>query len=107
MLFFIYGEEEFLSRRKLNEIIGKYKTANPSGMNFYRFDFSSRGFRDFLASIETVSMFPEKKLAVLENVFQNKEAEAAFADFLERNDLSENKEIFLVFYQAGSGLDKS
>ncbi|MEK7123566.1 MAG: DNA polymerase III subunit delta, partial [Patescibacteria group bacterium] len=40
-------------------------------------------------------------------VFQNKEAEAAFADFLERNDLSENKEIFLVFYQAGSGLDKS
>lgn len=101
MIFFIYGEEEFLSRRKLNEIIGKYKTANPSGMNFRRFDFSGCGFRDFLATMETVSMFPEKKLAVLENVFQNKEAEAAFADFLSRNDLSENKEIFLVFYQGG------
>lgn len=101
MVFFIYGEEEFSSRRKLNEIIGKYKAANPSGMNFRRFDFNGCGFRDFLASIETVSMFPEKKLAVLENVFQNKEAEAAFAVFLSRNDLSENKEIFLVFYQGG------
>lgn len=107
MVFFIHGENDFLSRRKLNEIIAKYKAANPSGMNFCRFDFKGCEFRDFLPSVESVSMFPEKKLAVLENVFQKKEIEAAFADFLGNNGVEKSEEIFLIFYESAKVPEKS
>lgn len=107
MIFFLFGEENFLSRRKLDEIIGKYKAANPSGMNFHRFDFFVSDFKDFLFAVESVSMFPEKKLAVLENVFQKKEIETVFADFLEKNGVEKSEEIFLIFYESAKVPEKS
>lgn len=69
MIYFIYGEDSYRSKRKLGEIIDGYKKVHKSGLNLIYVDAKQTSFNDFYSNFKITSMFAEKKLIILENVF--------------------------------------
>jgi len=95
MIFFIYGEDSYRSKRKLEEIILGYKKVHKSGLNLIYIDASEKSFQDFYSSFRTNSMFAEKKLAILRNVFEETKIHE---EFLERiKELEDSKDIIVVY----------
>ena len=78
MYLFLHGEDTYRSRQKLEEIVESYKKSNKSGLGLYFLDGESADFHNFMQELQTVSMFQEKKLIVLKNVFENPEFKNAF-----------------------------
>jgi len=95
MIIFLYGPDTYRSREKLNEIIEHYKKIHKSGLNLKYFDFKEAKFEDFRDALKSFSMFKEKKLLVLKNLFSNPKTEN---DFLENlKEISKSKEIVLIY----------
>jgi DNA polymerase-3 subunit delta len=95
MVIFLYGPDTFRSRQKLNEIIGRYKKIHKSGLSLKFFDFEKDSFEDFRDALKSSSMFREKKLLILKNLFSNQKAENDFLKNLK--EISKSKEIILVY----------
>lgn len=90
MIVFLYGVDTYRSRQKLNEIIEHYKKIHKSGLNLRYFETGNLNFQDFKNEIETYSMFREKKLIVLKDVFSNKDFQEEFLKQGEKFVNSEN-----------------
>jgi DNA polymerase-3 subunit delta len=109
MIYFIYGEDSYRSKRKLEEIVFGYKEKNKSGLSLLYIDPSASSgqvsFKDFYSKLKINSMFAEKKLVVLKNVFGSVVKESAVEkdtkfseDFLENiKDLESTKDIIIVY----------
>jgi len=107
MFIFLYGPDTYRSRQKLNEIIERYKKTSKSGLNLNYFDFKKDSYQGFKDEFQTISMFQENKLAVLENAFSNADFKRKFlkdskkfADlnniilFYEGNEVPKNDSLF-------------
>ena len=100
MIIFLYGEDTYSSRQKINEIVEKYKNKHKSGLNFYQLNFGENGLRELKKMTETNSMFKEKKLVVLHNVFDGKiEEQKELADYLKKTGAERDSEIMLVIQE--------
>ncbi len=95
MLLFLYGEDTYRLGQKINEIINGYKKIHHSGLDLKFLDCKNLDFREFKDELQTTSMFKERKLFILENVFLNSEFEKNFLD--SKNFLRESKEIILIY----------
>ena len=71
MIFFLYGQDTYRLRQKLNEIIAQHKKASKAGLNLKYFDFSEDTHESLRDEIGSVSLFAGKKLLVLRNTFSN------------------------------------
>ncbi len=69
MIYFLYGEDSYRSKQKLDEIIEGYKKVHKSGLNLIYLDVKESDFADFFDSFRTTSMFLEKKLVILKSLF--------------------------------------
>lgn len=99
MIIFLYGPDTYSSRQKLREIIEEYKKSHPSGLNFIRINFSEKNLDDFRQAAETVSMFDEKKLIVIEGAFQQPEYfQEQLVDYLNKKRIDSDKDIVVVFW---------
>lgn len=115
MLIFLYGIDTYRSRQKLNEIIDHYKKIRKNGLNLECLNANQLSFQDFIDKIQQTSLFQEKKLIILSNLFSNtelkktlleKEKKEKFLDkltksediilFYEEDEVSE-KEPFFIF----------
>ena len=96
MLIFLYGQDNFRSRRKLNEIIEKYQKSQKSGFNLRRFDLAETDFQDVFSEFQQSSIFQEKKLLVLENVFSSPNLKEKLLE--NEKALLESKDA-IVFYE--------
>ena len=96
MIIFLYGQDTYQSRQKLNEIVEHFKKIHKSGLNLKSFNLQEASFKDFKDEIQQSSMFKGKKLIVLTNVFSN-------ADFKEKfkKDAQFFKEVkdIILFYE--------
>ena len=100
MVFFLYGPETFLSKRKLSEIIEKRRLKYKSGLNFAKIEISEDNFDDFKNKVETVSMFQEKKLIVVKNaLLAPKSLQEKIKKYLKEKDLFEKENIVLIFFE--------
>ncbi len=72
MIYFIYGEDSYRAKKKLEEIVDGYKKVHKSGLNLIYVDAKSSDFKDFYSNFKITSMFAEKKLVILKNVFADK-----------------------------------
>jgi len=72
MIYFIYGEDSYRSKKKLEDIIGGYKKVHKSGLNLIYIDAQKSDFNDFYNNFKISSMFAEKKLIILRNLFSVK-----------------------------------
>ncbi|MCJ7786863.1 hypothetical protein MUP06_01450 [Patescibacteria group bacterium] len=103
MLIFLYGPDTYRSHQKLNEIIANYKKIHKSGLNLKYFDFKKDSYQEFKDEFQTISMFQEKKLVVLENTFSNAEFKRKFLEnskkFIDSKDI-------ILFYTTDQILKK-
>jgi len=95
MIIFLYGPDTYRSKQKLNEIIEHYKKIHKSGLSLIFFDFKEDSFEDFRDAFKSFSMFKEKKLMVLKNLFFNSKIENDFLKNL--REISRPKEIILIY----------
>jgi DNA polymerase-3 subunit delta len=98
MLILLYGEDTFRLKQKLDEIVGSYKAKHSSGLDLAFFDSD---FDKVKEKIEAVSMFNEKKLIVLKNIFGNLDFEESFFEYAKKNKLKNNQEVIVVLCQFG------
>lgn len=98
MIIFLYGPDTYRSRQKLNEIIERYKKIRKSGLSLKYYDFKEENFQDFKNEFQHTSMFEEKKLAVLNNVFSNIEAKEKFP---EDGEIFQNSKNTVLLYERG------
>jgi DNA polymerase III subunit delta len=98
MLLFLYGEDTYRSKKKLEEIVEGYKKIRKSGLNLIWLDTVDLEFKVFFESIRQVSMFKEIKLIVLSNFSANQDFKDKFIKNFEI--FSKTKDI-IIFYQAG------
>lgn len=96
MIIFLYGQDSYRSRQKLNEIINRYKEAHKSELSLRRFEGKDLAFDDFKNEFQTASMFKEKKLLILDNVFSNKEFKE---EFLKNSARLAKTDDVIVFYE--------
>ncbi len=87
MIIFLYGQDTYRLSQKLREIIEEYKKIHKSGLNLSFFDFSQSdkelSFQDFKDAFQQISMFRQKRLIVLTDVFSNKNFKQSFLKNIE------------------------
>jgi len=96
MIIFLYGQDTYRSRRKLNEIVEHYKKIHKSGLNLKYFDGKTVDFEEFKNEIQSVSMFAEKKLIILEEAFTNQNFKEGFLKTSKQFTDSNN---IILFYE--------
>lgn len=95
MIIFLYGPDTYRARQKLQEIIEHYKKVHKSGLNLKYYDLAENNFEKFWEEIQQTSMFKEKKLLVLKNVFSNPEFKEKFLKYSE--NFIKRETIILIF----------
>ncbi len=102
MLIFLYGQDTYRSREELRKIMGEYKKSNPDWMDFVRIDASDKQIEVFQAlrqTADTVSMFSQNKLIIVENIFSSDtDIQNEILEFLKKRDIEKNNSIVLVFW---------
>ncbi len=99
MLIFLYGEDTYRSLQKLKEIRGRYEGIHTQGVNLKQIDCSVFDFSDIKAELQGQSLFKEKKLLILKNVFLNSDlAQSLF----ENAKLLEGESDVIVFFEEGT-----
>lgn len=103
MIIILYGSEPFLAEQKVKEIVENYKKTQKSGLNLTTFKPENFSLDDFKSAIGTVSMFEEKKLIILKNIFtQIKDEAKNILKILKDDDIQGSKEIVVVFFEGGA-----
>ena len=95
MIIFLYGPDTYRSRQKLNEIIEHYKKVHKSGLNLKYFDLQKSSYQDFKDEIQQASMFKEKKLLVLKNIFSNPDFKIKFLE--QGKNFVKSDDIILIY----------
>jgi len=96
MIYFLHGPDSYRSKKKLEDIVNSYKKVHKSGLNLVYLDAVNNDFRDFISGLNTVSMFAEKKLVVLKNVFS---ATKFQEDFLKNIKKIEDLKDIIIIYE--------
>lgn len=100
MVFFLYGPDTFRSSRKLNEIITTYRSKYKSGFNLLKIEANEEGFERLKDRIETISMFVEKKLIILENLLSApKTTQEKFQKYFKEKDIFNGKSVSLIIFE--------
>jgi len=95
MIIFLYGPDSFRSKRKLDELVNHYKESNKSGLNLLYLDADKIDFDEFYNQFRVSSMFQEKKLIILNNVFSKKPFQEEFLENIK--DIESLKDVVVVF----------
>ena len=95
MFIFLYGEDTYRSSQKLREIINQYKKVHKTGLNLIYFDCQNSNFEEFENSVQSISMFQEKKLIILKQGFFNTIFKEKFLEWAKSARANEN--IIMVY----------
>lgn len=80
MILFLYGEDTYRSKKKLDEIRAKFtRDIDPSGLNLQQLDGEKAGLDDIRSAVSTSPFLAKKRMLVLTDAILNagkKEAEA-------------------------------
>jgi len=104
MIIFLYGSDSYRSKKKLNEITAHYKKIHKSGMSFNVINADDASFEYFYKTINTVSMFGEKKLVVARDflsggVINSKDFSEKFISWEGKEHLASREDVICVFYE--------
>ncbi len=95
MIIFLYGQDSYRAKEKLQEIIKQYKSVHKSGLSLVQIDAKEKNFNNFFDNFKIVSMFDEKKLIILKDIFSNQK----FGEDLlnEIKILKDSKDVIVIF----------
>lgn len=100
MIIIFHGDNEFITKRKLNEALENYKKKHKSGLNLFSFSRENFTFDKFKNATETVSMFEEKKCIVLKDLFFEDALLEKLAEYFKKNSIKEDKDTIVVFKES-------
>ncbi len=103
MIIFLYGPDTYRSRQKLGEIVNSYKEIHKSGLNLIFLQGGSLKFQNFKDNTRQSSMFKEKKLIVVTEVFSNSDFKKSF---LKEGKTFVDSENIIIFYEEKKPLAK-
>jgi DNA polymerase-3 subunit delta len=98
MFIFLFGKDTLRLKQKLKEILSHYQKIHQTGLNLKILDAENSTFQDFKDVFQQTSMFKEKKLIVLKNVFSE---ELFKAELLKNKKTLKNLKDIIVIYQKG------
>jgi len=102
MLLFLYGQDTYRLREELKRIIEKHEKASLNWFNFVKIDAKENEleiFEQIRESANTVSMFNEKKLIVIENIFSApEEVQKNILEFLRIKNIEKDKDTTIIFW---------
>lgn len=104
MIIFLYGRDSYRIGQKLKEIVGGYKTKNPSGLNFVNFDLSHDKIENLFEALKSSSFIPEKKLIIAKNIFSNKNDSESVLEFLKNRNINSSDDLILILVHSGDTL---
>ena len=97
MIIFLYGEDTFRSRRKLNELKDKFlRDVDPNGTSLQVVDGEVARIEEIGELVGPASLFSRKRMIVIEHIFNNKDQtifEELFA-YLKNKGIADNIIIF-------------
>ncbi len=106
MIYFLYGEDTYRSKEELRKMVEGARllggqTSN-SWFDFIRIDASDRQtdvLKELKQTINTVSMFSEKKMMIIENVFDlDDDDQDKILEFLKKSKIENGKDTTLIFW---------
>ncbi len=104
MMYVLYGEDTYRSRRKLNEIVAAYREKAGAAESVHRWDAETDDVAAFKRVAETGSLFGGKRLVVIENLLASKLELEPFADvFALARDGSAG--VFFILRDGALGVD--
>jgi len=71
MIILLHGEDTYRMRRKMREIMDEHKEKHKSGLNLRYLEGKTTSFDDLRNEMLGISMFKEKKLIVISDLFSN------------------------------------
>jgi len=95
MIIFLYGEDSYRSKQKLQGIIAEYKKVHKSGLNLIYFDADKKDFTEFLSCLKSNSFFDDKKLIILKDIFSDKKFQEDFLENLKK--INDAKDIVIIY----------
>lgn len=98
MIKFLYGKDTYRASQKLKDIIEEYKNRYKNRIILNYFDCGI-DFEKFKDEFKTVSMFREKKIAVLTNFFSDSGVEEDILIFFKNKKELQQKEDLILFYE--------
>ncbi|OGF25228.1 DNA polymerase III subunit delta [Candidatus Falkowbacteria bacterium RIFOXYB2_FULL_34_18] len=103
MLIFLYGEDSFRSRNKLNELKEKFlREIDPQGNSLSTIDGSMANFSQINESISPSSLFASKRMVVIENIFANSK-KTILDEILNYLKILKSDENIVIFWDEISG----
>lgn len=105
MIIFIYGEDTYRSRQKLNELKDKFVTEiDASSQSLVVLSGASTTLKEIGEKISTGSLFVKKRMIVIEDIFDNK-SEKLLADLTlylkKRDESSKTDEDNIIIFRNG------
>ena len=97
MIILLYGKDTYRSYQKLKEIVNKYKESCKTGLDFAVFDVLD--IDKVKSKIQSISMFNEKKLIVLKDIFENNDFLKEFFKYATIHKLKERNDVIVVIYE--------
>ncbi|MBU4298583.1 DNA polymerase III subunit delta [Patescibacteria group bacterium] len=102
MIIFLYGQDTYRSKRKLNELVERYQKIRKGGLNLKYFDFKDVSFNVLKDEIQQVPIFKEKKLLILKNAFSNPEfGEKLLKNLKASESFFKKNDDTILFYEEG------
>jgi len=106
MLIFLYGEDNFRSRLKLNELKDKYlREIDKLGSGLKILAGAKAVFSQIAEAVSPSSLLSKKRLIVVEDIFLNKDQAILekLLDYFKKRETSDN---IIVFWESGLKLKK-
>lgn len=102
MILFLYGQDTYRSKRKLNELVEHYQKIRKGGLNLKYFDFKQDSFNVLKDEIQQTSIFKEKKLLILKNAFSSPEfGEKLLENLKSSESFFKKSDDIILFYEEG------
>ncbi len=98
MIIFLYGQDNFRSRQKLNELKDKFKReVDQAGDSISRIDGETADLNEINGAISSPSLFARKRMVIIENIFSNNAKTIAkeLAAYFKKRKTDDNIVIFL------------
>lgn len=106
MIIFLYGQDSFRGRLKLNELKDKYRReVDKLGSGLAAVDGAKATLAEIASAAGPSSLLSKKRLIVIENIFLNKDQEifVKLAEYFKSRKRNDN---IIIFWQAGLKVKK-
>jgi len=100
MIIFLFGENSFRAKQKLNELKDKFtRDVDPNEHSFNIIDGSGADLKEIAGLVNISSLFAKKRLTLIENLFSNKKIAILeeLLNFLQNNNLDKADDIIIIY----------